>query len=164
MNTGTSYQGPSPAAWRALFVACTLLTVLTQTRVGWWLFGRSLGESAESADKCRSGKLLRTGQGTGYCTDSCGADKDCTPQTRCYQDQCVPTGGPFGDLCSAPWDCQSLRCVATLPVGGGMFEDALACSRDCSEREPCPSGYYCAPSLRGDAQCVINGRRLDLHQ
>ena len=116
------------------------------------------GAPCQSNTECESGWCVRSETGnvcTRTCIDQCPDGWGCVGVTN--------TGGDVTFICM-PRDyhlCQP--CASASQCGQGLcveLEDGLACTRPCSDKDPCPDGYSCqvlTPEASPDAatsQCV----------
>ena len=169
---GPTSLAPSTARSRATQRAQTARLVLVVASLGFGgliflirFFNSShgLGDAVLNADECRTGKMMRRSGGFhvgGICTDDCSDDRSCGDRFRCQEGHCVPRGTKvFGEACTAPWDCESYTCLATVPTLAQLAPDAGSalpasyCSRDCSEAKPCPTSFFCTDT-GGKPACV----------
>jgi hypothetical protein len=134
-----------------------------------YLWEHKLGECADKAADCRSGKLLRVELpitltnlvGGGICSTDCTSDTECGPSLRCLSGSCAPLGDKaLGEPCGAPWECKGGLCllVETASPGDCRASKDLVlprthCSESCGESGACPAGYECR-GVWGDRACV----------
>ncbi|MEW5854140.1 MAG: putative metal-binding motif-containing protein [Myxococcota bacterium] len=114
---------------------------------------KSVGQSCNNDDECRSGNCFRdprlTGSAAKYCSDLCGSDAYCGNGTTCqnYVDngQCwkllASQTFDVGTACNGATDYQ--KCMGgwenCITVGAGKI-----CTETCCRDSDCPSGYHCS--------------------
>jgi MYXO-CTERM domain-containing protein len=104
-------------------------------------------DSADASDECpwlgdpcvgETGSLCAYGHcaSDGYCSLSCGTDRDCSGRQSCSEGLCVPERvGRYGESCERGNGCLSLLCVT---VGNDSM-----CTRGC-DGIPCPGTDTCS--------------------
>jgi MYXO-CTERM domain-containing protein len=98
-----------------------------------------------------------------FCTRDCDSSNPCPTSWQCAPLQsgggaCVPQGtlgnGQLGDPCGGGQDCSNGFCV-------GISASQGVCSQTCTDSQPCPSGYYCAPLQGGGGACLRSAAPSD---
>lgn len=119
--------------------------------------GLPYGAVCAAASECASNLCLGpTGEDTGRCTRTCGADTDCAYPDRCLE---IPgagrlcaqeaTGLPVGAPCpNGPETCASGLCVDAQDGSGPV------CTQQCAPLPGCPPNLTCQPVPDGTGGAV----------